>query len=322
MTARSHARVRLTLVTRAINGLIAIALATAITGVVPGDARADFVDDESQELLTARHYKRRLAAALTLSKMHDGRAVRSLARAMERDDDPKLRQVAALALAKAITDDTPVADRELAFAALQRVQRADADARVRELATRTLGKLDALRVTTTAATPAATATSGSTTATPPAVFIYVAAATDGSNKAPADARDRLTSLVRGVVVRRAPELPTQWPGPLPTAKALGARGTKAYAVSATIAAVNVVQRGGAADITCKVQVQVTPWNGVDGAERWVAHRAASASGSGRASTSSTPRAIAAGIRDCINAVAEEVTAGQVVPFLRKVIAAS
>ena len=57
-----------------------------------------------------------------------------------------------------------------------------------------------------------------------------------------------------------------------------------------------------------------------GAERWVAHRAASASGSGRATTSGTPRAIAAGIRDCVNAVAEEVTAGQVVPFLRKVIA--
>lgn len=319
MTSRSHARVRLTLVTRAINGLIAIALATAIAVVVPGDARADFVDDESQELLTARHYKRRLAAALTLSKMHDGRAVRSLARAMERDDDPKLRQVAALALAKAITDDTPAADRELAFAALQRVQRADADARVRELATRTLGKLDALRVTTTA-TPAATTTVGSTSAPPPAVFIYVAAATDGSNKAPADTRDRLTALVRGVVTRRAPELPTQWPGPLPTAKALAARGTKAYAVSATIAAVNVVSRGGGADITCKVQVQVTPWNGVDGAERWVAHRAASASGSGRATTSGTPRAIAAGIRDCVNAVAEEVTAGQVVPFLRKVIA--
>lgn len=290
---------------RAIEGLIAIALAVAAS---PGVARADFVDDQAQELLTARHYKRRLAAALTLAKVHEGRAVRSLASAMERDDDPKLRQVAALALASAVTDDTPAPDRVLAFAALERVQRADGDAQVRELAARTLVKLDGLR---------GVAPSGP----PPAIFIYVAGATDTSTKAPSDAVGRLSTLVRAAVTRRAPELPTRWPGVLPTQKALVAAGTKAYAVATTIAKVGIVQRGSQAEISCTVQVRITPWNGTDGAERWVAHRAASASGSGHVTGPATPRSIAGAIGDCVGAVAEEVTAKQVVPFLRKVLAA-
>lgn len=336
MAARSRVRVRFILVTRAIELLIAVAIALV---AVPGVASADIVDDESHELLNSRHYKRRLAAALTLSKIHDGRAVRSLVAAMEGDDDAKLRQVAALALAKAITEETPLAERTAAFAALQRVTMLDSDARVRELAARTILKLDALRVASTtpranggATRPPSATAPGTTrltpavattaTAAPPAVFIYVAGATDGSSKAPADATARLTTLVKGVVGRRAPELPTQWPGALPTAKDLSARGTKAWSVSANIAAIDIVQRGGSAEITCKVQVRVTPWNGVDGAERWVAHKAASASGQGRASTSSSARAIAGGIRDCVMAVAEEVTGNQVVPFLRKVIASS
>ena len=311
LAARSSARGRLPVVMRAIEELIVAAIAVLILLAVagPAPAHADFVDEESQELASARHYKRRLAAALSLSKFHDGRAVRSLARALERDDDSKLRQVAALALAKAMTEATPQADRELAFAALQRATVADGDARVRELAARTLRKLEGLRLVA-AALP------------PPAIFIYVPGATDASAKAPTDALDRLTTLVRGAVTRRAPELPTAWPGALPTARDLGTHGTKAYAVATNIASVDIVQRGGQVEITCKVQVRVTPWNGVDGAERWVAHKAASASGQGRASTAATARAIAGGIRDCVMAVAEEVTANQVVPFLRKIIAAS
>lgn len=328
MAARSRARGRLQIVAIAIKGLIAGMAATGIASVIasviasaiaivalPGLARADNIDDESTQLLGASSYKRRLAAALTLSKVHDGRAVRSLSRALEHDDDAKLRQVAALALAKAVTDATPAADRKLALSALERVARGDADTRVRELAARTLTKLDPFR----SVSPAVQVTP---TGPPPLTFIYVAAATDGSHQAPDDAPARLTTLVRGVVSRHAPELPTQWPGKLPTVKELGARGTKAYAVSATIAAIEIVQRGGQAEITCKVQVRVTPWNGVDGEERWVAHKAASASGQGRATTATTARAMASGVRDCVNAVAEEVTAGQVVPFLRKVLAAS
>lgn len=306
VAVRSITHGRFAIVPRAIERLIAVALALAAW---PGSARADFVDDQTQELATATHYKRRLAAALTLAKVHEGRAVRSLASAMERDDDPKLRQVAALALASAVTGDTPAPDRVLAFAALERVQRADGDAQVRELAARTLVKLDGLRVVLPSGPP-------------PAIFIYVAAATDASTKAPGDATDRLAALVRAAVTRRAPELPTQWPGPLPTEKALTAAGTRAYAVSTTIATIDIVQRGSQVEIACRVQVRITPWTGVDGAERWVAHKAASASGGGRVTGPSTPRSIAGGIRDCVNAVAEEVTAKQVVPFLRKVVASS
>jgi hypothetical protein len=65
---------------------------------------------------------------------------------------------------------------------------------------------------------------------------------------------------------------------------------------------------------------VAPWSGTDGSETWTAQRAASASGSGKAITTSDPAGIAGGMRDCVLAVAEEVTANEVVPFLRKLIA--
>ena len=81
--------------TRAINGLIAIAIAIAAGS---GPARADVVDDEGQALATAPSYKRRLAAALTLSKLHDGRAVRAEAFA-EGDAEALGRQVAGELLA-------------------------------------------------------------------------------------------------------------------------------------------------------------------------------------------------------------------------------
>lgn len=291
---------------RASHRLCVVALVAVASA---GAARADFVDDEGRELSTARHYKRRLAAALTLSKFHDGRAVRSLTTALERDGEAQLRQVAALALGKAVTADTPATERDAALAALERAQKGDVDAKVRELAGLTLTKLGPLRP----ASPAAA---------PPAIFIYVTAATDGSRVAPADAPGKLTHLVKGVVARRAPELPTQWPGALPTGKELVTRGTRAFSVAATIAKVDIVRRGSQSEITCTVRVQVTPWNGVDGSERWVAHKAASATGQGKASTASTQRATDGGIRDCVMAVAEELTANKVVPFLRKVVTSS
>ena len=64
-------------------------------------------------------------------------------------------------------------------------------------------------------------------------------------------------------------------------------------------------------------VRVAPWMGKDGGERWEANRAASASGSAKAMTGNRDRDVQSGLRDCVEAVAEDVTARQVLPFLKQ-----
>ena len=64
-----------------------------VVGVTP--ARADAIDIEARQLTSSASYKRRLAAALALSKSHDGRAVAALATALRTDSEAQIRRVAA-----------------------------------------------------------------------------------------------------------------------------------------------------------------------------------------------------------------------------------
>ncbi len=70
-------------------------------------------------------------------------------------------------------------------------------------------------------------------------------------------------------------------------------------------------------VSCKVEIRVAPWTGTDGGEKWEANKAASASGSAKAMTGNSDREIAGGVRDCLDAVTEDVTARQVTPFLKR-----
>lgn len=287
--------------------LVATGLAVvALPSQIP-PARADGIDTEVQQLSSATSYKRRLAAALALSKSHDGRAVAALASALRTDGEPQIRRVAALALPKALDQSTPPRIRDVAIEALEKAAANDKDAKVRDLSSRALTKVASLRPKQPVPTDGR-----------PAVYVHVGAAADLSSKAPKDTMPKLTKVVRGVVQRKASDMSTEWPGSLPTSKQLAAAGSRAFIVAATISAVDITRNGTKAEIACTVSVRVAPWNGTDGAEKWVAHKAASASGSGKAMTGSASGAIEGGIRDCVLAVGEEITQKQVVPFLKRI----
>lgn len=268
-------------------------------------ASADVVDDEAKQLASAPGYKRRLAAVLALSKSHDARAVRALAEALRKDKEVQIRRVAALALGKATDATTPIAAREVAQAALTTATK-DKDDKTRDIAGRSLEKVSAL------ARPAPVGDA-------PSVYVHLGDGVDLSSKAPRDALGKLVRSVRATVARRAPGVATEWPGQPPTAKQLEASGARAFLVAPTISALVVEKKGNRAEVACTVSVRIAPWGGTDGSEKWSAQRAASASGSGKAITSGDAASIASGMRDCVLAVGEEVTASQVVPFLRKLI---
>jgi hypothetical protein len=286
----------------ALGRLLVVAVVVLALVAVAAPARADEIDDQVALLAGGGGYKIRLGAALSLSKSRDPRAVTALAVALERDSESTIRRVAALSLGQ-LGADLAKKSRERAQLALEKAARADKDARVRDTATEALAKLSG-------AAPA--------TADGPSVFVNVGGATDLTRKAPADAARRLEGAVRSTVKRTG--YAVEWPGGLPTMNELAQKNTQGFFVAATVAVLDIDKTAARAEVACTVSIRVAPWQGKDGKEKWEASRAASAKGSGKAITGGSDAAVAGGIRDCILTVGEELTARQVVPFIKRLAA--
>jgi len=273
-------------------------------------ASADSVERNIRELSSEHSYKVRLAAALALSKSKDARAVLAVSDTLSHDEDPTVRRVAALALEKMIDAHTAEDAKELGLAALDNAAANDADERVRGTASASLRVLASLRKH---AKPGAPHGDG------PAVFVNIDPTTDQSRKAPNDAPDRITKVVKQNIEKTG--FATSWSGGLPTQADLASASTRAFIVAATVKKIDVSKVGHQTEIACTVAIRIAPWAGKDGGEKWEANKAASASGSAKAMTGSSDREVSSGMRDCLEAVSEDVTARQVLPFLRQLATA-
>ena len=265
-------------------------------------AAADPIDTGVRQLARDNTYKVRLAAALSLSKSKEPRAVIALASALRNDEEATIRRVSVLALEKMIDPRTADDAKELGIAALENAAANDGDAKVRENASRALKALAGLR--------------RKRHSNAPPVFVNIDNTTDQSNKLPSGVGARLTRIVKTSVERTG--YATTWPGNgLPTAADLSSSRSRGFIVASTVKKVDITKAGSQTQIACTVVLRVAPWNGSDGGERWEANRAASASGSAKATTGPRDRDIQSGVRECVEAVAEDVTARQVVPFLKR-----
>jgi HEAT repeats len=276
----------------------AVVVTMAATGV-----RADELDPQIEQLGRAESYKVRLAAAINLSKRREAKAVAALSTALIKDEEPTIRRVCALALSKIVDDTTPAPTRKIALAALDHAAKTDRDSKVRDAAGKAYAQLATL-VTEPAA-------SG------PGVFVNVGSVRDLTHKGPSDLEKRLGNVVRGVVKHSSYAVEWADGGGLPTHADLTRAGTQGFFVAATVPTLDIKKSGGRSEISCSVSIRVAPWEGSDGAEKWEASKAASATGSGRAETGGSDRAVDDGIRDCVLAVAEEVAQRQVVPFIKR-----
>lgn len=255
-----------------------------------------------RQLARDNTYKVRLAAALSLSKSKEPRAVIALAGALRNDEEAVIRRVSALALEKMIDARTAEDAKELGLGALQNAASNDGDAKVRETAKRALQSLAALR-------------RKKPTANAPTVFVNIDNTTDQSNKLPSGGGARLTRIVKNGIEKTG--YATSWPGGLPTQADLTSSRSRAFIIASTVKKVDITKSNGQTQIACTVVLRIAPWNGTDGGERWEANRAASASGSAKATTGSRDRDIQSGVRECVEAVAEDVTSRQVLPFLKR-----
>ncbi len=293
---------------------LAIIAGCLIMGVVGvGGARADTVSQNVEQLGDqSASYKVHLAAALALSKSKDARAIIALADALGRDASPTIRRVAAIALEKQVDAHTAEDAKTLALEALDRAT-ADSDTGVRQSAASALKALAGLR-RTKAVKPA------EKRGDKPEVLVKIDAATDQSKRAPGDAADRLTKVVKANIEKTG--YATSWPGGLPTSADLASARSRAFIVASTVKKIDISKVGGQTQIACTVQIRVAPWSGSDGGEKWEASKAAQAQGSAKATTGPSERDIRGGVRDCLEAVAEDVTSRQIVPFLKRLVVAS
>ena len=270
---------------------VLLAIGCALVAAPPS-AHADAVDDQVSELRRGRKSKVRLAALLALTSSRDPRALPALCVSMATDADAGLRLVAVKSVAKALATTTAAKARTDALAAL-RTASADRDRAVRA-----------------AATAALTVVAG------PGLLIHVDGATDQTKRG-ATALATITKAVRGAIGK--PGYVTAWPGGVPTSAQLTARGARAFIVGSSVTAVSVKKTATGNNVGCTVQVRVAPWEGRDvtGGERWVADQAATATGSATIVAGASARAVDIAIGDCTIAVAEELAARKIVPFLRK-----
>ena len=275
-------------------------------------ARADSISDNVTQLSSKSSvYKVRLASALALSKSKDPRAVIALASALEHDNDETIRRVAALAMEKMIDASTAPDASSLAFSALDKAASSDADAKVRETAKSTLKVLAAYRNSKGKGSAPAPSSDGSG-----GVFVQIDRVTDQSNKLPGDAGDRVVKIVKKGVERTG--YTTTWPnGGTPTSAQLSSAKVRSFIVASTVKKIEITKASSQTQVACTVAIRISPWNGKDGGERWEANKAATANGSAKAISGNNDREVNGGIRDCLEAVAEDVTQRQVVPFLKR-----
>jgi hypothetical protein len=208
--------------------------------------------------------------------------------------------------------------REFGFDALDAAAVNDADLKVRATAARAVADLAGLRHRRKELHPEHPDHSPDHPDRP-GVFVNVDTTADQSKVAPSDAGERLARIVRKTVERTG--YATSWPGGLPTQTDLASSHARAFIVASTVKKIEFAKVSRQTQVSCKLEIRVAPWSGVDGGEKWEANKAASASGSAKAMTGNSDREIAGGVRDCLEAVAEDVTTRHIVPFLKRLATA-
>ena len=258
-----------------------------------GGARADRVADLSRQLETDSNYKVRLAAALTLGRLGDVRALPSLIRAVD-DSDKTVRGVSAAAVGRLIGGNVGEDVWQGAKRALERASKQDKDAFVRSQATKALESFGK-----------------EATKAQARVYVQLGPMADGSGGGNAILRTFMRDKLGQAFSHNAPEMCTKWQGGKdPDAKDLKAAGTKgAFYLDGTLTALTVERSGSSAEISCDVSLVLAsyPEKSMFGFIK----------GGASLSTGSSDKMISGGKEECIEAVLVDLVEKKVVPAIRQ-----
>jgi hypothetical protein len=260
---------------------------------IPRLARADKVDRFIEQLSTSSDYKVRLSAALNLAKISDPRAVPSFVKALK-DSDKTVRGVAAAALGKQVTAETPAKVRDKVLAALKETASKDSNDFVRKQAQKAYDALKSL--------------TGGGSVAKGGIYVNI-----GSMSAKSGDAAAMKALMRKTVLKtfkgKASSMKVEWPGGKdPTAKQLSAKKVTAFHVDGTLNELTVSGTGSSTMVSCKVSMLLAtyPEKSMFGFLKG----GAQVQGGGSATDLRYAQ------EDCVSAVIEDLIARKIIPTIQ------
>jgi hypothetical protein len=274
-------------------GSWALAAAALVLVMVVGAARADDVDVLLGDLRDGRDYKVRLAAALSLGKRGDPRAIPAFIAALD-DKDRTVRGAAVIGLGKLIDATTSEMTRRRAIDALDKIAKGDpGDAATKQ----------AIKVRDAIAKLASAAPiiKGGT--------YFDLAPMSAKAKGDEALRDLMRATVQKGLTKLDPKLMLTWPtGKVPTAKDLERNQVRGYHVDGNILEVSVVEKGSASLVSCRISMLIATYPGKS--------IFGFLEGGAKVQGSNTAKDIALAKQDCVTAVVEDLVAKKIMPTIR------
>jgi hypothetical protein len=290
-------------IARAAVRVVSIAVALVVAGRAT-PARADNVADLIRQLGDDDSDKVRQSAALALAKLGDPRAILPLAKALGNDTDEGVRGSSAVGLSKLVTSKTEPRTRKVAIAALTQARDSDPSNFVRGEADKAL---KAIGVTSGG--------SGTQVQTPQppagsAIYVNIGPMASKTGNAAADARLKalMVKVANQTMTRVASNMATTWPGGgVPTQAMLQAKSTVGFYVDGTVNVVQVTQAGSSMTVSCKINMLLAdyPNKSIFG----LLNGGASVQASGSTNDLALAR------EDCVSAVVEDLIAKKIVPTI-------
>jgi len=278
---------------------VTIALVLTLNGV----ARADNISQLANQLANDDSDRVRLAAAVSLAKVGDDKAILPLAKCIANDSDKNVRAACAIGLGNLVKPSTKSAYKNLAVANLKTAAQNDASDLVKQQANKALTEITG--------SGTSGGTSGGTTSGGGGAGIYVNIGPMSSKTGAAN-----DAKLRGVMVKvaaktmssRAAYMSQAWSGGgTPSKSALAGKGIAGFYVDGTLNELKVKTSGSSSTISCKVSMLLAdfPDKSVFGFLNGGASVTASASPSDQDLAS----------EDCVSAVIEDLIAKKIIPTI-------
>jgi hypothetical protein len=285
--------------------VVSIAVVLVVAGRAT-PARADNVGELIRRLGDDDSDKVRQSAALNLAKLGDPRAILPLVKALGNDTDEGVRGVSAVGLGKLITSKTDPRIRKVAVGALTQASQSDPSDLVRDEAGKALKAIGV----TGAASQVQTSQTGT------AIYVNIGPMASKTGDAAADARLKalMARVANQTMTRVASNMAITWPGGAPTQAMLAAKSTVAFYVDGTVNELKVKQAGSSMTVSCKINMLLAsyPDKSIFGL----------LSGGASVEASGSTNNLALAGEDCVSAVVEDLIAKKIVPTISNKVGTS
>lgn len=277
---------------------VTIALLLTLTGV----ARADNISQLANQLANDDSDRVRLAAAVSLAKLGDEKAILPLAKCIVNDSDKNVRAACAIGLGNLVKPATRSAFKNLAVANLKTAARNDASDLVKQQANKALTQI-------TGSGTSSGGTSGGRSSGGAGIYVNIGPMSSKTGSAnDSKLRALMVKVAAKTMSSHAAYMSQAWSsGGTPSKGALASKRIAGFYVDGTLNELKVKTSGSNATISCKVSMLLAdfPDKSVFGFLNGGASVTASASQSDQDLAS----------EDCVSAVIEDLIAKKIIPTI-------